>query len=187
MVDIIDYDEDYNRIWQIIGKLGEQRKLTDILEVGCEWGSFVGFLRQQGFNAFGIDFNDNLGKEGIKEGYLLKLNACHIGRHFGDRLFDMVFTNGVMCEGAIMETIMDQGGTLLGAQGLVDFIHKYAPANVKNILEAGFGQLKSGGFFLAHEYLDHPDDTLCFDETLASRVGYSVLSYTPKEAVLQKP
>jgi len=188
MIEIIDYNMDYKRIWQVIKEVGQQGELTDILEIGCGGGRFEKFLRQHGFNAFGLDFNSDLDKEGIEEGYLFRLNAHYIGKHFGDRLFDVIFTNGVMNEGATIKIIMDQpGGILLGFQNLVEFNRECTLTNIEKILKSGFDQLKPGGFFLAHEHMNNPDDILCFDEILANQLGYSVVRYTPKEAVLKKP
>lgn len=187
----------YNRIYEITKQLTDQTDISNVLEIGCKWGHFVKLLREQGYNAFGIDLQGkDFIKEGVRDGYLFRSPVVDIKEVFGDNSFDLILANRTMSKDSQRATLLelDEGGRLVDEGGrldwemLSDMVESDGKANVESILRYSYDQLGPGKFFVAVEI--GPRDTLFFSRECAEGIGYKVIKYEPpnkpQEAILQK-
>jgi len=171
----------YDRLFEILEELFRAENISNILEIGCGDARFVKFLREQGRNAFGLEYN---GTEESQAPEYTQVGAVgKLGTAFDGTLFDLICANRVMSETAMMSTIQAAYGAG-SMQVLVDFAKKAAPVNNQGILTASHDRLRPGGFFVAAEI--EPDE-LAFQSRDAENLGYKVQRYSPQSTVLQKP
>jgi len=67
-----------------------------ILDVGCADGSFAKFLKQQGYDVYGIDISSKAINQAVKSG--IKASQCDVeqGINFLDNFFDIVIASEVI-------------------------------------------------------------------------------------------
>ena len=186
------FPKHYQRLFDMMGGLSLEYPIRTVLELGCNVGHFVGFLRGQGFQAEGIDggrlpFRNDLA-EYLHEGQLTDLRKV-----FGDRTFDLIVGQGVACYGSQFDYKFGNRPDVgwIVALSALDSKVKAAVGgmvqnNIESILESSFHQLTSGGLFVICENIDS-HDRIDFSRETAQRLGYQVLKYENQEAVLQKP
>ena len=182
----------YEKVQEIITSLSTSPELTDILEIGCYSGVFVEVLRDMGYNAYGIDINPGMLKlEGMQKGYLRCHDATKLSE-YEDRLYDIIFTNRVLCSDAIFGQLLQQHGALISEfirtkSKHLERLSKEANSISKErniqILEAAYHKIKPGKFFVG---VESDGETFCFDEQEAETIGYKVLYYIPSQCILQK-
>jgi SAM-dependent methyltransferase len=182
----------YEKMQEIIVSLSPSPEPTDILEIGCYSGMFVGVLRDMGYNAYGIDINPRvLRTEGLEQGYLRCQDATTL-TEYEDRLYDIIFTNRVLSSNATFGQLMQDHSALIS-----DFMHRkpeylerlskgadlISKQRNMRILETIYHKIKPGKFFVG---VESDEETFCFGEREAENIGYKVLYYTPSQCILQK-
>ena len=186
-----DHNTRYEHILEIIKELESSRRISNVLEVGCEDGEFVRQLRGLGYNAQGIDMSQkHLDSDGIREGYLHHIAIYQVPEHF-DYNFDLMFACRVMCKEATLvwlaqdpenqERIRITASAIPG--GLQEIIGDITKGNNQNFLDVAAQKLNKGGYLVATET---GSDVIYVDAEQIQRAGLSVVRFQPQEMVLRK-
>lgn len=181
----------YERLFELIKEQSSANPTKSVLELGCGVGSFVGFLREQGFEAEGIEGKVESYRDDLAQ-WLHKGDVVQLAEIFGDKFFDMIAVQGLFCHSAQFHYLFDEyiplemiPLTFIDPQ-LREELKKPIKIKIEKMLKSCFNQLKHGGILLdLEEYL--PGDRVFFSREDAERVGYTVLKYEPNIAILQKP
>ncbi|PIN86946.1 hypothetical protein COV19_01995 [Candidatus Woesearchaeota archaeon CG10_big_fil_rev_8_21_14_0_10_44_13] len=171
-------------MWEIVRELSAKNKIYNILEFGCGNGNFVTFLRDENYNAFGIDMQEKgMSETGINEGYLAVCSIENYHGLFGEIPFDMVIANHVMSIDATVTAIMNlsRGSNLFLAPS--QYIEAWE-TNTSKILEIAHHNLRKGGFFADVEFKGEQLSPNI--RRYAPGLGYKLISYSPQEIILQK-
>jgi len=190
MVDV--FPKYYQRMFEMISGLYLKYQLRTVLELGCDVGHFVGFLREQGFLAEGIDGKLDTYRDDLRN-FLHQGPITDIRKVFGDRQFDLIVGQGVVCFGSQFDYSYGKRSNLgyLVLLSVTDSqVKKQLEGNVKEkiefILKSSFNQLTPGGLFVACENIAITD-RIGFTQETAKKLGYEILVYGKQEAILQKP
>ena len=179
-VKIMNLPSGYSRMFDLVTELNVGSSLTDFLEHGCGDGSFVKFLREKRFNAYGIDVSDkHLQRVDLERGIVVHLASHAIGSHFNGQLFDFILANRILSEAAIGVFMAERYGPLKH-----DELSEIVNFNTRSILESSLNQLRPGKYFVG--VADWPEKITVTPE-LVQEIGYKVVRLQPQEIILQKP
>ncbi len=177
----------HQRLYELITARSETPSTTSILELGCSNGNFVDYLREQGYNAEGVDI-DKKAIERSNSPYLHHGDITCLDDVFRERKFDLVVATGVFNTGTQIyylfreELDMDKKVTVETTPE-----HEEATLeNIEKILKSAFKHLTPGGFLITVDNIMLGDYTAFTPET-ATNIGYIVKHYARQEAILQKP
>ena len=192
---MVIFPEGYSNLHRRVEELSKQYSIRSVLDLGCGPGYYVGFLSSSGYDAYGIDVGEDKFlaefKERLKTGDITALRDA-----FGDRLFDLIVSHNTLTVDPILFHMM--GGTNSPQLGILNLrmlerqpsifweVRGSARKVVDLTLESAFDQLNQGGFLVSCEE-GGPNDKVDFSRQTAERIGYRVLVYQQREAVLQKP
>lgn len=179
----------YRKLFEMIVANSEDPSNTTILELGCDDGYFVEWLRQVGYDAVGVDGNkkaiESSNSSNVHHGELTALDDV-----IGDKTFNLVVERGVFSIPTQFAYIFDEElklskvGTIY-KKDMTDERMGHVHQNIEQILENAFRHLKPRGFLLCLSWM--PSDPIAFSEETAANVGYSIVHYQRNEAILQKP
>ena len=173
----------YERMFEIIKRLQSESDIVDILEHGCLAGHFTRFLRDNGFNAVGIDIDEKSFLEDyVQKGYLINLASGAIGKYFGDKQFDLILANRLFSLESTRVLVAERyarGNLTIFPETDVLDVAKY---NTETILEASLKQLKPGKFFIST--IDG-DERPTATREMVERIGYKIIQFEPYEMILK--
>ncbi len=160
---------------------------ASVLEVGSSTGRYVHALREEGYEAFGIDGQVQAVK---RKGYLRKADASNLPEVFPGRQFEVVVAKGVFSEGAQDTYLFSDPRDFLfsvelrligpeGNQAVVNLLHDAAVRLLEHIV----APLGSGGYLITHEFFNEQQ---LFSEQEAIGCGFAVLRYERGKTILQK-
>ena len=183
----------YEKMFEIVMELDKSSDITDTLEIGCGGAGFVEFMRENGFNSYGIDIDESeLDGDGMRKGYLIHLNGGALAHHFKDKKFDLILANSVMSYEATRVGMAHRYG--LESEKVPESLRtgitgQVADFNPRAILESSLNQLRPKGYFVSvnNEWAYHGPETGTITEELAENIGYKTILFNPTDIVLQKP
>lgn len=185
----------YKALYSMITAKTIYPSVTSVLELGCSDGYFVEYLRQQGYNAEGVDGDKIVVKaRSNRRGFLHHGELKALEDIFGERQFDLIAARGVFCISSQMSYLFGEQSEQLVDAAIARTIHPEAREEIDNamqekineILVSAYGQLAPGGFLMVRED-SVPLDSIDFSRETAENIGYIVERLQRQQAILKKP
>ena len=184
----------YQALYNMITAKTTDPSNTSVLDLGCSIGHFVAYLRQQGYNAEGVDGDKRAVKAySHRQSYLHHGELTALEQVFGERQFDLIVARGVFCISSQMDHKFSRSEKLRVDAAIARAINPkdreeidgQMQENIEGILVSAYGQLTPSGFLIVVE--DVGLDSVDFSRKTAEDIGYIVEQLQRQQAILQKP
>ena len=184
-------NESYSRLWELISSRTSGPEQTSVLEIGCSTGNFVKWLRNQGYDAIGIDIGENLVQTTESE-HVVYGDMTSLEDAVGDKTFDFVVANAALNTHTLAAYCLMENGKTPDSFSMTPEIQHLVDATIYSILKGSFEHLKSGGFFIVTGKIYpkggiYASDDLSFSRETAKNIGYDIKQYGGSDSILQKP
>lgn len=180
----------YQVLYSMIAAKTRDTSTTNVLELGCSNGHFVEYLRQQGYNAEGVDGNKRTVEAfSSRQIYLHHGELTSLEDVFGERQFDLIVAKGVFSKEAQLDYKYPWSGALVIAFSSPEERKKEYESlqeTINQILRSVYGQLAPGGFLVIHENTSE-GESVDFSRETVEDIGYIVEQLEKQQAILQKP